>query len=72
MYYYCLEIVKSIYFSRFISFLIICNTIDLSLDRYPESEEESRIYDLINTVFSFIFVGEMFLKLLAFGFKNYF
>jgi len=42
------------------------------LDRYPESDYESRIYDTINTVFSFIFVGEMILKLLAYGLKNYF
>lgn len=37
-YHFCYKVVKSKYFIRFISFLIILNTVDLALDKYPNDK----------------------------------
>ncbi|CDW82905.1 voltage-gated ion channel superfamily [Stylonychia lemnae] len=72
IYHFCFKLVKSSYFTQFISILIVLNTIDLALDRYPIDEEQSLILDEINMAFSMVFMIEMIIKLLAFGFKAYF
>lgn len=44
----------------------------LSLDRYPVDPQLNFVLDKVNIVFTGIFVFEMAVKLLAFGFKGYF
>lgn len=59
-------------FQRAITFLIIINTIVLSLDRHPIDPLEEIILDDINFGLSFVFVAEMIFKLIGLGFKHYF
>ena len=35
VYNFCFKLVRSKYFTQFISVLIVLNTVDLALDRYP-------------------------------------
>jgi voltage-gated sodium channel type V alpha len=51
---------------------IICNTIILSLDRYPIGPLEDLIESDINIGFTAIFLIEMLIKLTGLGFKGYF
>ena len=43
----------------------------LAIDRYPISNEEIVVIDIINTILTITFVIEMVLKILAYGFKAY-
>ena len=51
---------------------IVINTITISLDRYPISEKENQILEMINIVITFIFTFEMVIKIFGFGLINYF
>jgi hypothetical protein len=51
--------------------LIIINCVVLAIDRYPISQEEVAVIDIINTFLTVTFVIEMVLKILAFGIKEY-
>lgn len=59
-------------FDGFFFLLCIANTIDLCLDRYPITDDESHILDLLNQIFYGFFLLEFILKLLGLGFKLYF
>lgn len=50
----------------FITVIILLNTVTLSLDRYPISDEESKVWDIFNQIFTSIFCLELTLKLLAY------
>jgi len=41
------------------------------MDRYPITDRENRLQDLLNQIFSLCFVAEMLIKLVGLGFKNY-
>ncbi len=60
------------WFSPFITFCIIGNTVVLSMDRYPISNQETTILENLNTFFSTVFFFEMLLKMLGMGLKHYF
>lgn len=47
------------------------NTLVLAMDRYPITDRENRLQDLLNQIFSLCFVAEMLIKLVGLGFKNY-
>lgn len=51
--------------------MIILNTIDLALYKYPISKKELNTLEYINYALTFAFVAEMVLKLIGFGFCNY-
>ena len=51
--------------------MIIANTITLAIEKYPEDPEQTKISDLLNEIFTWIFVLEMVIKLTGLGFKNY-
>ena len=53
-------------------FCVILNTIVLSIDHYGISSELSNALSTINTCFTYIFLVEMTVKLLAKGVRNYF
>jgi hypothetical protein len=50
--------------------VVIVNAVIMALDRYPEPKSQAQ-FDLMNQVFSWIFVAEMVIKIAALGFKEY-
>mmetsp|Transcript_34047 Transcript_34047/g.33219 ORF Transcript_34047/g.33219 Transcript_34047/m.33219 type:complete len:116 (+) Transcript_34047:1298-1645(+) len=69
LYRMCLSVVLSPFFQSFITFCIVGNMIVLSIDRYPISEEETRILESLNLAFFLVFFLEMLLKFLGLGFR---
>lgn len=59
------------YFSYFIYFCILANTIVLSIDHYGISASFLSILNTLNTIFTFIFGAELALKILAVGIKKF-
>ena len=47
------------------------NTVSMSLDRYPITHEELTLLELINNVCTWIFIGEMLLKIAGLGIVTY-
>ena len=58
-------------FITFISIVIIVNTVILALDKYPEDPETTRITNLLNDAFTWVFVVEMIIKMIGLGLKEY-
>jgi hypothetical protein len=50
---------------------IILNTLVLAFDQYPISYDMQTILDFFNEVLSYIFIGEMVVKLLGMGIREY-
>ena len=65
------SICNNTYFSVFILLCIAVNTVTLSLDRYPIDYDVFMKLEIINNVCTYIFVGEMVIKLLGLGIKGY-
>eukprot|EP00003_Mantamonas_plastica_P032415 TRINITY_DN879_c0_g2_i5.p1 TRINITY_DN879_c0_g2~~TRINITY_DN879_c0_g2_i5.p1 ORF type:complete len:256 (-),score=90.90 TRINITY_DN879_c0_g2_i5:947-1714(-) len=66
------EIVENRYFTFFILFLILVNTIVLCLYRFGMSAEETTVLDTFDLVILCLFTVEMILKLIGFGLDGYF
>ena len=58
-------------FTVIITVLIITNTIVLAFDQYPEDAELNDLAESLNDVFTYVFIGEMIIKLVGLGFKEY-
>lgn len=63
--------VRSDFFDSFMTFAVFCNTITLSIDHHGILAETTEILDTFNTYFTWIFIFEMFSKLLAIGVPKY-
>ena len=63
---------QSSYFSGFIIFAIVTNTLILSLDKYPIDEKRMEVLEKLNYLFTAIFMVEILIKFLAFGIKSFF
>jgi len=50
---------------------VLLNTFLMALDRYGLSEETKASYEFYNLIFTWIFIIEMGIKLLAIGVKKY-
>lgn len=61
----CFDIIGSVWYLYSTTFIIIFNTIVLSMDRYPISYEEDHIFDILNLVFTALLGFEMILKLIG-------
>jgi hypothetical protein len=59
------------YFNLFILAIIALNTVTLSMDRYPISVKEASRLEEINKVTTWIFVGELVIKVLGLGLQTY-
>lgn len=70
--YLILILIENSYFMRAMIFLVVLNTIVLSIDHYGISTDLNTVLSNINTTFTCIFLGEMVLKVLGLGVKNYF
>lgn len=58
-------------FNVFIILCITVNTVTLSMDRYPIDYDFYMNLEITNNVCTFIFVAEMFIKLLGLGLRGY-
>jgi hypothetical protein len=58
-------------FDTSMTFAVLLNTIVLSLDRYGIDESTEEILNSFNSYFTYIFICEMGIKLLARGIKKY-
>ena len=59
------------FFEHFMTFCVLGNTIAMSLDHYGISIETERILNNFNMAFTYIFIYEMGVKLVAIGPKKY-
>lgn len=64
-------IVMSKIFNYIILLSILVNTIALALDEYPIDREKIRVMEFINLVMTFIFIGEMAIKIIGLGIATY-
>ena len=64
-------IVKSTIFDNSLTLAVLLNTIVLSLNHYGISQEMEDALDYYNTWFTYLFIGEMTIKLLAVGVVKY-
>jgi len=68
----CFVIVNSPIFNGFIIFVILCNTVLLSMDQYPLiSEETADVFAVFNLIFTVIFTVELIPKLIGLGVKEF-
>lgn len=51
--------------------LIVLNTIILALDSYPIEKSKEQTFDRINSVLTWMFLGEMVMKLIGLGVATY-
>jgi hypothetical protein len=58
-------------YSTLILSLIVLNTIILALDKYPIDPEEDATFTKINTFLTWMFLGEMVMKLIGLGVATY-
>tara|TARA_B110000305_G_scaffold239654_1_gene308047 strand:- start:587 stop:1597 length:1011 start_codon:yes stop_codon:yes gene_type:complete len=64
----CFYTVNSPIFNGFIIFIIVLNTIVLSMDGYPPQEKEvQQVFDVANVVFTVIFTAELIVKVIGLG-----
>jgi hypothetical protein len=56
------------YFEAFIFFVIILNTFTLSLDKYPDQDQDILDFlNILNIIFTVIFTTEVVVKLVGLG-----
>ena len=67
----CYTIAQSHWFILLITFLIIANTVFLSMDHHPMDESLQSVLDTSNLLFTVLFSVEMVIKLLGLGFRGY-
>lgn len=53
------------------TFIVVCNTITLSLDAYGVSDELENSLQTFSSYFTYIFIYEMGSKIFALGVKKY-
>ncbi len=58
-------------FSTMILTMIVLNTVILALDSYPLEREKEVVFDRINSVLTWMFLGEMVTKLIGLGVSTY-
>ena len=63
--------VKSSFFENFMTFCVLANTIVMAMDKYGNDADVEATLDFYNNIFTWIFIVEMVLKLLAIGPKKY-
>ena len=63
--------VKSDFYDNFFTFLVLLNTITLSMNQYPLDPQIEVFLELSNVWFTWLFIYEMFVKILAIGINKY-
>ena len=59
------------FFEHFMTLCVLLNTIVMSMDRYGIEPDLEQVLSNINLAFTYIFIYEMTVKLLAIGLKKY-
>ena len=59
------------FFEHFMTVSVVLNTVVMSMDKYGIDVETERTLNKINAIFTYIFIYEMCIKLLAIGPKKY-
>mmetsp|Transcript_12151 Transcript_12151/g.42104 ORF Transcript_12151/g.42104 Transcript_12151/m.42104 type:complete len:1551 (-) Transcript_12151:19-4671(-) len=67
----CWELVTKPQFDYFITLCIMLNVVVMAMSHYDASSDFDLASEVMNSVFTWIFVLEMILKVLAFGVKQY-
>eukprot|EP00945_MAST-04E_sp_MAST-4E-sp1_P008438 g8438.t1 len=67
----CYKIATNSFFNIFIVFMIVANTVILSLDRFPLDKQEEQTMEWVNFSLSIVFAMEMVIKLLGVGIREY-
>ena len=65
------KICTHFFFTVIITLLIIMNTLALALNSYPRNIEREQTAILMNEIFTWCFLGEMIIKLLGLGVRDY-
>jgi len=65
------QLVKSAYFDNFMLLSVLFNTVSMASERYGMTQDEKDLLEWANVIFTWIFIIEMTVKLLAIGFKKY-
>jgi len=69
----CLGIIQDAKFNKFMLFIILLNTLILSMDKYPDYDGSlEQFFSYINVVFVFFFTSECILKLIGLGVRPFF
>ena len=63
--------VKTSLFENFMTFCVLANTIVMAMDKYGQDKETEAQLNWYNSLFTWIFIVELVLKLLAIGAKKY-
>lgn len=63
--------VRTTLFDQFMTQSVLLNTVVMAMDKYGIDKETEMTLEEINSVFTWIFIVEMFCKLLAVGPKKY-
>ena len=64
-------IVTSVTFNFLIYCFILANTITLALYRYDQSDQQTKILDICDIIFVWVFTAELVAKIIGLGFKVY-
>ena len=67
----CEEFAETPLFERTIIILILLNTLSLASEHYEEDYAVTRTNEIANLFFTWIFAGELVVKLYGFGCKKY-
>ena len=59
------------FFEHFMTLCVIMNTVVMTMDKYGIDQDLERLLSQFNSVFTYIFIYEMGIKLLAIGPKKY-
>jgi hypothetical protein len=63
--------VKSDFYDNLFTFLVLLNTITLSMNQYPLDPQMESFLELSNVLFTYFFIYEMFVKILGIGIGKY-
>jgi hypothetical protein len=63
--------VKSDFYDNLFTFLVLLNTITLSMNQYPLTSQMESFLELTNSIFTWCFIYEMFVKILGIGIGKY-
>jgi hypothetical protein len=65
---YCMNLIKWKRFDQFILLIIVISTLRLIIATFIRSYEATVAYDILDVIFTFIFIFEMVLKIISLGF----
>jgi len=68
----CFYVVNSPLFNAFILFVIVMNTVVLSVDKHPEFDEDvQELFKIMNTIFTIVFTFEVVVKIIGVGARGF-